>query len=285
MKFFQFLSRAGFSLLIAFTVSFSLAVIFFNYSGYKTNVDRVFLVLVPTLAIAYLLFETSPTLWKWLGQKLFLFRGNHSIWHYFFGFLLSFFCLRRSGLFERSDQIDLQPYPVYWRLDSGWQCLRILSCTPRRALISRRFFEQAVEHHPLPDVTHLPFCTHLCECAIPFHVYMGLHLCAIQLVRIVSSASALVAGIWGIGALEQFESRGYYQRFRQTIVFKFIKENLPGIYAGGMFFLINLIIARALNHPALISTLSSSNQTRDRGCPFSAAPRETSSTVLCIHWS
>ena len=51
--------------------------------------------------------------------------------------------------------------------------------------------------------------------------------------------------------MEQFESRGYYQRFRQTLVFKLIKENLPGIYAGGMFFLINLIIARALNHPAL----------------------------------
>ncbi len=51
--------------------------------------------------------------------------------------------------------------------------------------------------------------------------------------------------------LEQFKSRGYYQQFRQTIVFKFIKENLPGIYAGGMFFLINLIIARALNHAAL----------------------------------
>ncbi len=82
MKFLQVLLRAAFSLLIAFAVSLSLAVIFFNYSGYKTNVDRIFLVLVPTLAIAYLLFEISPTLWKWLEQKLHLFRESHSIWHY-----------------------------------------------------------------------------------------------------------------------------------------------------------------------------------------------------------
>jgi hypothetical protein len=34
-------------------------------------------------------------------------------------------------------------------------------------------------------------------------------------------------------------------------VFTFIRENIPGIFAGGMFFLINLIIARALNHAAL----------------------------------
>jgi hypothetical protein len=68
VKFFQFLIRVGLSLLIAFIVSFSAALILFNYSGYKV-IDRVFLVLAPTLAIAYLLFEMFPTLWKWLGQK------------------------------------------------------------------------------------------------------------------------------------------------------------------------------------------------------------------------
>jgi len=62
-------------------------------------------------------------------------------------------------------------------------------------------------------------------------------------------SSAVVAGAWGIIVLEQIEVRGIYQAFRRTKVFSFIKENLPGIYAGFMFFLVNLIIARALNHP------------------------------------
>jgi hypothetical protein len=92
--------------------------------------------------------------------------------------------------------------------------------------------------------------------------------------------SALAAGILGIGALEQFELRGYYQQFRQTVVFKFIKENLPGIYAGGMFFFINLIIARTLNHPALsINTVLFES---DAGPWMSILIPGDVSTVRCI---
>ncbi len=63
--------------------------------------------------------------------------------------------------------------------------------------------------------------------------------------------TALIAGICGLGVLDRFESGGYYESFRKTKLFDFISNNLPGLYAGGMFFLINLIIARAINHPAL----------------------------------
>ena len=62
-------------------------------------------------------------------------------------------------------------------------------------------------------------------------------------------SSAVVGGAWGIPVLEQFEARGYYHSFEQTRLFAFIKDNLPGIYVGASFFLINLVIARALNHP------------------------------------
>jgi hypothetical protein len=61
--------------------------------------------------------------------------------------------------------------------------------------------------------------------------------------------SAVIGGAWGLLALEQIEARGYDQAFKQTKIFAFIKNNLPGIYAGSFFFLINLIVARALNHP------------------------------------
>jgi len=38
-----------------------------------------------------------------------------------------------------------------------------------------------------------------------------------------------------------------YLQFRKTKLFNFIKENLPGIYAGLIIFLANLILARAIN--------------------------------------
>ena len=69
MKFLQFLFRVGFSLFTAFIVSFSSAVIFFDFSGYENASDRAFLVVAPTLAIAFLLFEAFPKFWTWLAQR------------------------------------------------------------------------------------------------------------------------------------------------------------------------------------------------------------------------
>ena len=61
MKVFQFLFRVGFSLSIAFALTFSSAIIFFDYSGYETALDRAALVSFPTLAIGFLLFQAFPT--------------------------------------------------------------------------------------------------------------------------------------------------------------------------------------------------------------------------------
>jgi hypothetical protein len=250
LKFLQFLFRAAFSLLIAFTISLSLAVTFFNYSGYKT-IDRVFLILIPTLAIAYLLFEISPTLWKWLEKKLLLFRESHSIRHYFFGFLLSLLLTYAAvGFLNEAVKSTFSLVLITGGLTLAGSVLGYYLV--RRAAQS---FRAGFLNKPLNIILCL---------ALPIFLSAFI-LASVQLpsmfiwgyITVPSGwlgwfiASALVAGIWGISVLEQFESRGYYQQFQQTIVFKFIKENMPGIYAGGMFFLINLIIARALNHPAL----------------------------------
>ncbi|MBI3160994.1 MAG: hypothetical protein HYZ23_00710, partial [Chloroflexi bacterium] len=64
-------------------------------------------------------------------------------------------------------------------------------------------------------------------------------------------ASAIVAGVWGIPLSNQYGTRNILRRIKQTSLYKLIEDNLPGAYAAATFFLINLIIARALNHPAL----------------------------------
>ncbi len=250
MKNLQFLFRAGFSFLIAFIVSFSAAVIFFNYSGYKT-VDRAFLVFAPTLAIAYLLFEIFPTFWKWLGQKLLQFRESHSIGIYSLGFLLTF--LLAFGTVGFLNEAIKTTFNLV--LFTGG--LTLAGSVVGYYLIRRaaRSFRVGFLSKPLNII--LCLALPLLLSALIFASMQFPSMFVLEYISVPSDwfglfiASALAAGVWGVGALEQFESRGYYQRFRQRTVFKFIKENLPGIYAGGMFFLINLIIARALNHPAL----------------------------------
>jgi hypothetical protein len=238
-----------FSLLIAFTISLSLAVTFFNYSSYKSSVDRAFLVLVPTLAIAYLFFEIFPTLWEWTGQKLF--RENYSIRIYFLSFLLTLLlAFAAVGFLNEAIKTNFDlilftggltlagsvfGYYLVRRAAQSFhdgflnKPLNIILCLTLPLLLSA-FILASVQ---FPSMFVWEYIT------VPTN-WFGFFI-----------TSALVAGILGIGALEQFESRGYYQQFRQTFFFKFIKENLPGIYAGGMFFFINLIIARTLNHPAL----------------------------------
>ena len=65
------------------------------------------------------------------------------------------------------------------------------------------------------------------------------------------AAGVLVGGVWGIVGLDVFEGRLLYERLQRTRLFAAIEDNLPGLYAAGMFSLINLTLALAFNHPAL----------------------------------
>jgi len=250
VKISQFIFRVVFSLLIAFVVSFSSALIFFNYSNYKT-IDRIFLVLAPTLSIGYLLFEIFPTLLNWLRQKALQFRESHSIRIYFVGFLLSLlFAYGAVGFMS-------EVLKTTFNMIVFTAVLILIGSVFGYYLVSRaaRSLLNGFLSRPLNILLCLTLPLFLS--AIIFASVQFPSMFVWDYITVPSKwigwfiASTLLAGTWGIGALNQFESRGYYQQFRQTIVFKFIKENLLGIYAGGMFFLINLVIARALNHAAL----------------------------------
>jgi hypothetical protein len=296
-----FLIRAGLSLLIAFVFSFSSAVIFFNFSGYKTNVDRAFLVLVPTLAIAYLLFEGYPILLNWVRQRqlsiliaccilamigatvvvlpfavstvyylgmaaftmaLFAlmlptvpfierFREKHSIWHYSFGFLLSL--LFSYGAVGYLSGVLTSTFNMI-----VFTAVLILTCSTFGYYLVRHAahsFSTGFLSQPLNIILclTLPFLLFaLIYASVQFpSMFLWDYITVPSEWFGMFTASALLAGTLGIGVVNQFESRGYYDWFKQTKFFNFITDNLPGIYAGGMFFLINLIIARALNHQAL----------------------------------
>lgn len=299
MKLFQFLYRVGFSLFIAFTISFSTSVIYFDYSGYENSIDRIFLVAVPTLAIGFLLFEVFPKFWTWFTQRnpwillafgifaliaaietvltvntsrvyylgtlafaITLFtlmlpaaqsmerlRTTHVPLHYLIGFLLSLlFTYGAMGFL--SSTLDGRFHIIIFAT-----VLTIIGSIVGYYLVRRaaRSFKSGFLGNWLNVFLALVLPIFA---AIVFYIstlfpsmfqswYFQVPLAWIDLYI----SSAVVAGAWGIIVLEQIEVRGIYQAFRRTKVFSFIKENLPGIYAGFMFFLVNLIIARALNHP------------------------------------
>ncbi|MBI5952441.1 MAG: hypothetical protein HY865_12355 [Chloroflexi bacterium] len=299
MKLLQFLFQAGASLLIAFIASFSSAVIFFNYSGYENRSDRIFLVAIPTLAIAFLLYETFTRLWTWFTQRqpviliafgalaafaavefglpsavsrvyylgmaalafvLFAFmlpaapvverlRPAHSMGHYFLGFLLSLFptygvIAFLSGVFE--DRFGVIVFTLTFTIVGsvvGYYLVRRASQSLRDGFLSNPVNLILVLSLPLflagiiLGALQYPAMFSLAYIQMPGR-WFGMWI-----------ASAVVGGAWGLLALEQVELRGYARSFQQTKLFAFIKDNLPGIYAGSLFFLINLIIARALNHP------------------------------------
>ena len=299
MKLLQFLFRAGASLFIAFIASFSSAVIFFGYSQYKTTMDRAFLVAVPTLAIAFLLFQASSALWAWFTQRqlavVILFgalaalgavvfvlpsaisrvyylgmgavaialfalmlpaisafermRATHSMWHYFFGFLWSIFFIYATigflgSVFKgRFDIITFSLTASVAGSVAGYYLVRRASHSFRDGFLSNPvgvFFAAVL---PIFLAAMIYGCLQYPAMFSAAYIQMPAEWFRMYL------ASVLVGGAWGILVLEQFEARGYYQSFKQTRLFAFIKNNLPGIYASVFFFLINLVLARALNHP------------------------------------
>lgn len=299
MKFPQFLLRVGGSLFIALMLSFSSAVIYFNFSGYENISDRVFLVAVPTVAITYLLYEAFSRFGPWLSQRqpavlitfgIFALLGSavvvlpsatstvyylgmlslalvffalmlpaapalermrltHSMVHYFLGFVLSLIISYgvigfMGGVFKyRFDVIVFSFLITILGTIVGYYLVRRASHSIHDGFLSNPLSFFLVISLPI-------FLGAVLYLSLQFPSMFSLAYIQIPVDRLgMFISSAVIAGAWSIVLMEQFEARGYYAAFKQTKTFAFIKENLPGIYAATLFFWINLIIARALNHP------------------------------------
>lgn len=297
MKSIQLLFRAGLGAAIGITFSFSSANIFLDTSGY-TSIDRVFLIVIPALAIAYLFFEIFPTLQKWIAQaktKTLLILGVLAILgagfiaqplsaarvYYLAVLALALLlyaamlpvvrCIETTNIFLRHYSLALAlslllSYGTIGFIDEILKTpfsvtlftfiLIPIFSMPGYYLVHRaaRSFQKGFLSKPLNIVLCLAlpivFIIVLLMSAQFPAMFLWEYITIPQNLSGIYFASAFVSGVWGIMFLSQIESGGTYQKFTQTKLFTFAKENLPGIYAGGMFFLINLIIARALNHPA-----------------------------------
>jgi hypothetical protein len=299
MKVLQFLFRAGFSLFLAFIACFSSAVIFWGYSNYKLNSDRAFLVVVPTLALAFLLFQAFPTAWAWIQKRqmgmvsvfgllsaiaafemvypvaisrvyymgmlalafvllgvmlpaapaLERFRVEHSLWHYSISFILVLVVSYGvvgflGGVIKDTPNLILFSFVlVLVYTVAGYYLVRRAAVSLREGFLSTLLNVLLVLLLP----ALLALIIYVSTLAPAMFGYGYIRVSASWFGYFL--ASAFLAFAYGAAALEQFEARGWYQLLSQTQLYAFVKENLPGVYAGGVYFLINVVLARAFNHP------------------------------------
>ncbi len=245
MKFSHLLFRAGLGLCIGLVFSFSFALFFFQPSIYETTLDRFFLIAIPALSIAYLFYETYPVWKKWLESA-----RNIVISHYLTGFLFSAFLV--YGIVGFLDEALAASFSVLLFSFISMLMLNLAAYyLVRRAHASLRvgFLRDPLNLILSLILPLLFFVVLFISAQFPSmfiwdYITIPRHLLAMYL------ASVIFVGVIGIVALYVFESRGYAQKIQATGLFLHITENLPGLYAGGMFFGVNLVIARALNHPA-----------------------------------
>ncbi len=179
------------------------------------------------------------------------FRADHSLLHYYLGFLLTL--IVSYSIVGILDPVLKTPFAALLLT----ALLTLAGSVTGYYLVRRgmRSFRNGFLHKPL-NVLLVLFPPLLLAALIFFSLQFPAMFTADMILLSKNQAGwfilgALLAGVWGMVFLEQFEARGFYHRFSQTRPFYFIKDNLPGFYAAGMFFCINLVIALALNHPAL----------------------------------
>lgn len=297
MKLFQLLFRGAVSLSIAFAISLSSSIIYFNYSDYQNAIDRYMLVGVTTLAFGFLIFQIFPHVWAWIIQRkpvflltfgafalvasaitvfpsgmsrvyllgmasfaLALFAlmspavqslerlsSSHSPWHYLISFLFSLlFTYGAMGylsgtMYEKHHIIAFAMIFTFIGSIIGYYLIRRAARSLKNGFLNNWLNIFLALTLPVFFVVmflislHFPTMFPIGYITVPSE-WLDLYMC-----------SSVIAGAWGILILEQIEKRGLYEAFRKTKLFGFIKENLPGIYAGFIFLLVNLILARAIN--------------------------------------
>lgn len=284
MKLSRLLFRASLGLLIG--LIFSLASVKSVSATGFVLLDRVLLVLVPALAIAYLFFEVFPYFQKMMAQSIlatriilfalaftgawaifpsradflsmlalilllyglmlpttsFIVGANYSKKHYLIGFALSLiFGYSMVGFLDKAFENFFSVFLLSFGL---MLCASVaVYDLVRRAARSRQngFLSKPLNLAASTLPLLLLVVTLLISARFPA-LFTWEYVALPPGLNGAFAAGALLAGVWGVAALNQF---------KQARIPRLIRDNLPGLYAGGIFFLINLVIARALNHPAL----------------------------------
>jgi len=235
-------SRIFFSALTGLLTSLILALTFFHYPTFTSLIDRLFLVLVPALAFGILHHQTFPAISQWTRSV----QNRISILEYLISFLVALNLTYGAIGF-------LQPV---LRTPFGMFLFAAITLTLGTALgyflVQRaaESFRTGFLSKPLNIILAL---------SLPIF-WVALIINAAQYPSMFSMDYILVPPTWMPLFLLTALTSALFSLFLiirssslipNSSFFILHSKNLPGIYSAGMFFLIELIIARSLNHPAL----------------------------------
>ncbi|MBM4425622.1 MAG: hypothetical protein FJ031_00120 [Chloroflexi bacterium] len=240
--------RIFFSFLIGFAASLFLALTFFGYSTFDSPIDRLFLLLVPALAIGLTLHQAFPSLSAWM-QRI---RTQFTILYYLLGFL---FALKLTyGLVGYLQAPLRTPYNMALftaiSITLGSVIGYYLFQRAANSILNNSFLSKPLN---ILLVLILPvFSAAIIYGSAQFpSMFVWEYITVPQKWTALFFIVAISAGVWSLALLEKIEQSAFFEKLAQTRFFHFLSENLPGLYAGGMFFIVQAILARAINHPAL----------------------------------
>lgn len=240
-------SRIFFSVMIGVIASFFLALTFFHFIDIPSIIDRLFLTLIPAFAFSLLLYETFPAISAWTVRIRSQFSIPYSLISFLFSFILT------SGFVGFFHEVLRTPFGMILFASISLTIGNIVGYyLVKRAVDS---FHSGFLHKQLNLVLVLSLPILWVVIIFAASQFPSMFIWSDILVpqewMALFIITSLFAWICSLAILEKIETRGLYQQFQHTKAYQFISQNLLGFYAGGMFFLINLILARTLNHPAL----------------------------------
>ena len=232
-------SRIFFSAVTGLLTSLILALTFFHYSTFTSLIDRLFLILVPALAFGILYHQTFPAISTWTQSV----RDRISILEYLISFLVTLNLTYGAIGFLR--EVLRTPFGMF--------LFAIITLT-----IGTTFGYFLVQRAAQSFRTGF--------LSKPFNVILALSLPIFWVALIINAAQypsmfniqyILVPPTWMPLFLLTALASAFLALFlipRSSSLFpypSFLIPHLPGLYASTFFFLIELIISRSLNHPAL----------------------------------
>lgn len=242
------LSRIVFSALTGLAASFFLAVTFFGYSTFDSLIDRLALILVPALAIGLTLHQTLPSLSAWTARI----RSLFAIPYYLLGFLFSLKLI--YGLVGYLQDSLRTPYNMVlftaFSVTLGSVIGYYLFKRAAHSLLNKGFLSKPLNIILVLALPVLVSAVIYGSAQFP-SMFLWEYVTVPQKWTVLFCVTALLAGIWSLVVLEKLEHSAYFEKIKRSSFILFLSQNLPGLYAGGMFFLVHAILARTLNHPAL----------------------------------
>jgi hypothetical protein len=234
-------SRIFFSALTGILTSLLLALTFFHYSDFSSLIDRLFLVLVPALAFSILYHQTFPAISAWTRSAYSLL----TIPYYLTSFLITLNLTYGAIGFLR--EVLRTPFGMF--------LFAIIALTIGTTLgyflVQRatQSFRTGFLSKPLNIILAL---------SLPIF-WVALILNVAQYPSMFTIETILVPQEWMplfllTALVSAFLALFLITHHSSLITIhpsSFILHHFPGLYASTFFFLIELIISRSLNHPAL----------------------------------